>query len=154
MVGPFSLLPEFPILFLHEIVIPSFDDPLFGQPGITPIVAGIIDGEFNEVAGMAGVGGDTEFSVAIFPEMIEDLLIERNPLVFAYPYEDGLKFLLRRVADVDFVSDPPKEGFVHQGFGLDISAEDDEFVERDFKLHPGVQGHEVNPAFEGDNPPV
>ena len=47
-------------LFLHEVVIPCLGDPLFGQPGIASVVAGIIDEEFDEVAGMTGVGGDTE----------------------------------------------------------------------------------------------
>src|SRR4030042_4223761 len=103
---------------------------------------------------MACVRLDAGSLVVMLFEEIKDLFIQADPFLIAFHSEDRLEVRLRRMAYVDLVAYPPEEGLIHQTFGFHICAEDKQFVEGDLKLHAGVQGHEVYPPLQRNNPPV
>lgn len=109
---------------------------------------------FDNESGMVG----SEFEAFFLSDAIDDLIKDRVGKfheVFAGFFDENVVEVLEAWGrDFDFVGETAEECRVHEVFWIEVSGEDEEFLEWDGEGFSSVEAHEVDAAFEGDDPTV
>jgi hypothetical protein len=90
----------------------------------------------------------------LFDQVVNDICPVWYLKRFAHDFEKFSESGLFGVMDLDFVGDSPKERVVHEIFGLEVGAKDDELVEGDLDFFATADTEEIVPLFKGYHPSV
>jgi hypothetical protein len=127
---------------------------LWDQRRLHAQVEGAVLDVLHDVPRMAGPRGDSHLSVDVAIDPVDGTWRQSDIPTLAELVHDPLPTGPVGVRDGRLVLDPTEECFFHEGLRIQIGGKDQEGVEGDGELRPGLERQEVDATLQRHDPSV